>query len=95
MNQRRLTFSKNLRISLINRRMNANLPFFAQAINYMDENFPIELCHQIRDASAYFIGRWRMKAMQKIAHEGQIKIFEEKLVSSLSNFFELYSEKGV
>jgi hypothetical protein len=36
-----------------------------------------------------------LKTMQKIAREGQVITVEEKLVSSLSYFFELYSGKGV
>lgn len=55
--------------------------FFVQAINYLDENLPEELCHQIRDACACSTGGWRFKAMQKIAREYQQESLEKKLTA--------------
>lgn len=55
--------------------------FFIQAVDHMDENLPEDLCHSIRDACACSTGGWRLKAMQKIALEGQDKTLAEKLAA--------------
>ncbi len=55
--------------------------FFVHAIDYMDENLPEELCHQIRDACACSTGGWRLKAMQKIARDYHQDILEKKIAA--------------
>ena len=55
--------------------------FFVHAIDYMDENLPEELCHQIRDACACSTGGWRSKAMQKISKEYELESLEKKITA--------------
>lgn len=72
--QRRLIFFKEFENISDRSKKERKAVFFVHAVNDMDENLPVELCHQIYDACACSTGGWCLKAMQKITRASQVVI---------------------
>lgn len=60
---------------------NERAAFFIQAIQRMDEQMDFETRCAVRDACACSKGGWRLKAVQKIAHDFSSKNLAEKIAA--------------